>query len=101
MKNRIEAISILAESGTLAQIITDLVYNDSISASLVYAIANYPGTSAEALAVLAKDKSWEVRYAVARNPKATPKAIAILAKDENWLVRLIARKNPNFSDSLF
>ena len=101
MKNRIEAISILAESGSLSQIITDLVYNDSISVSLVYAIANYPGTSAEVLAVLAKDKSWEVRYAVARNSNTSPKILAILAKDENWLVRSIARKNPNFSDSLF
>ena len=63
MKNRIEAISILAESGILSQIITELVNNNPISTSLAESIANYPGTSSEALAILAKDKSWEVRYA--------------------------------------
>lgn len=75
MKNRIEAINILAKSSTLAQIITDLVNNDPISTSLAEAIANYPGTPS--------------------------KVLAILANDENWLVRSNARENLNFSYLLY
>ena len=95
MKNRIEAINILAETGTLEQIITNLVYNDPISASLVYAIANYPGTPSEVLAILANDKDWEVRYAVAGNSNTSPETLAVLATDEYCSIRAQVGNNPN------
>jgi hypothetical protein len=54
-----------------------------------------PNTPSETLAILARDKKWNVRCGVAANPNTSPETLALLAKDDTSNIRKYVAKNLN------
>lgn len=58
-------------------------------------LAENPNTPSETLAILARDKKWNVRCGVAANPNTSPETLVLLAKDDTSNIRKYVAKNLN------